>query len=68
MIERHRTVHAWIIVHGDVVYDPVLDRLFKRDHYYKAFAAMEVRRYSATEATRVAATSGNNGPWHDDSD
>jgi hypothetical protein len=67
VIERQRIAHAWIIVHGDAVYDPMLDRRFKRDHFYKAFAAIEVRRYSVIEAIGARSVSGNNGPWHDDS-
>jgi len=57
--------HAWVELPGDIVFDGVVQRFYRRDSYYSIIGAHALAEYSWTEARQLASTPRRPyGPWH----
>ena len=61
---RHWMEHAWVELPTGYIYEPVADTLYKKDTFYQAYKAQELKRYTPTEAAKLAARFGHYGPWY----
>ena len=58
-----RSVHAWVEVDPDVIFDPTEQAFFSRDSYYAAALADPKRRYTPADVDRLVTATGSLGPW-----
>jgi hypothetical protein len=57
--------HAWIVLPGDRIYDPVMNRYFTHEEYAAKFNAAVERSYSRQEAFEALRHYHHFGPWDD---
>lgn len=57
--------HAWVEIGPDEVFDPVLQKFYKRADFEQAFRAQVERRYDHEQARRQMTSTLNYGPWHE---
>lgn len=57
--------HAWVETPVSYIYEPVADTFYKKESFYQEYKAEELKRYTPTEAARLAVKSGHHGPWPD---
>jgi len=57
--------HAWIEINGNVIFDGVLQRFYKKTDYIKYYEAIEEMRYTKKEMFSTGLKNGGHyGPWH----
>lgn len=55
--------HAWVELPGDIVFDGVLQRFYRKMDYYKYYNAIKVYEYAYDEAIKKALDDNTYGPW-----
>ena len=55
--------HAWVLLPGNKVFDPVEQMFLDKSDYYQKTAAVEARLYSYDEAKSNFVRYGHPGPW-----
>lgn len=56
--------HAWVLVPGDVVFDPVDQDFYPRTTYYDRLGAIAEASYGSLEARAAITVHCHPGPWH----
>jgi hypothetical protein len=57
--------HAWVELPGSIVFDPVDQRFYTLEDYYREEQAEAEAIYTPAEAGQVATRTKHAGPWHD---
>lgn len=57
--------HAWVELPTGLVYEPVAHTFYKKDTFYQRYNAEELKRFSPTEAAKLAIKFRHFGPWYD---
>lgn len=60
--------HAWVELPGEIVFDGVTQRFYRRDRYYEVRSAIKERCNTAEEALINSVRHRNFGPWHEQPD
>ncbi len=59
-----RIGHAWL--ESEIkVFDPVPNKISRRDDFYRHFRPTKLDRFSLTELAKMIAEQGHYGPWSD---
>lgn len=58
--------HAWLELPEDIVFDGVLQRLYRKVDYYNYYHAVKVYEYTYGEAVKKASIDYTSGPWEYD--
>ena len=57
--------HALVETETGFIYEPVLDRYFKKDWLYKTYKVKELKRYTTEGAMVMMLKEKNYGPWEE---
>jgi hypothetical protein len=61
-----RIEHAWVELPGDIVFDGVAQRFYRRDGYYATMGAIKNHAYTPVQAGKLGGLTSVYGPWTDD--
>lgn len=58
--------HAWVELPGDIIFDGVLQRFYRKVDYYNYYHAVKVYEYTCDEAVKKVSVEHTSGPWEYD--